>query len=325
MTFGHSDWGSGEEEARSIYAAFRDAGGNFLDTANEVYAEGRSEEIVGRLVAGHRDEMVIATKFGFQMPGGRNVNAAGNHRKSLIRSVDASLKRMGTDYIDILWLHCWDETTPQEEVLRALDDLVAQGKILHIGASNFPAWVVASANTLAAQRGWTGYSGLQLEYNLLERAIEREHLPMAKAGGITVCAWSPLAGGILSGKYNRSEETGNRRAGNGPVAAANEHNAAVALELYKIAHEIGATAVTVALNWLRDKAYVIPVLGARTLAQFTEQLRCLEFSLDPEQMARLDALSPLQRGYPYDFISKLRAFHSAGFQDLIDNPAYDEG
>ncbi len=169
--------------------------------ANEVYAEGRSEEIVGRLVADHRDEVVISTKYTFHAPGTKNANAAGNHRKSLRRSLESSLKRLGTDHVDILWLHCWDETSAQEEVLRALDDAVRQGKVLHIGVSNFPAWVVSRANMLAELRGWTAYSGIQVEYNLIERSVECELLPMSQALDLTVCAWSPLASGLLSGKY----------------------------------------------------------------------------------------------------------------------------
>ena len=269
MTFGIQDWGASEEEAKAIYGAYRDAGGNFLDSANEVYADGRSEEITGRLVQGHRDEIVIATKYSFQNPGStNNANAAGNHRKSLRRSVEASLKRLATDHIDLLWLHCWDETTPQEEVLRALDDLVKQGKVLHIGVSNFPAWVVARANAIAEARGWTAYSGYQLEYNIIERSIEREHLPMAKAQGMTVCAWSPLASGLLTGKYSGREGPDElRRLDTVPMKVVHARSLSIAAGVDALAAELGRSSVAVALNWLRAKPEVIPLLGVRTLEQ----------------------------------------------------------
>src|SRR5712671_4169922 len=199
MTFGEEwGWGAAKEEARKIYDAYREAGGNFIDTAN-LYTNGASERLLGEFLGGHRDEIVLATKYTNAAPG-TDPNAAGNHRKSMVQALEASLKRLKTDYIDLYWLHIWDQITPIEEVMRAFDDLVRQGKILYAGVSDIPAWVVAKANTLADLRGWTPFVGLQIEYSLIERTPEGELLPMAADLGLGVTAWSPLAGGMLTGK-----------------------------------------------------------------------------------------------------------------------------
>ena len=199
MTFGEDwGWGASHEESRKVYDAFREAGGNFIDTAN-VYTNGTSERLLGEFIQGHREQIVLATKYTNAAPG-NDPNAAGNHRKSMVQALEASLKRLKTDYIDLYWLHIWDRITPVEEVMRAFDDLVRQGKILYAGVSDMPAWVVAKANTLAELRGWTPFVGLQIEYSLIERTPERELLPMAADLGLGVTAWSPLAGGVLTGK-----------------------------------------------------------------------------------------------------------------------------
>lgn len=169
MTFGNREWGTDEPEATEMYRRYREIGGNFIDTANEMYGEGRSEEILGRLIQQERDAVVLATKYSFHMPVANNPNAGGNHRKSLKRSIEFSLRRLDTDYIDLLWIHCWDAITPIDEFMRALDDLVAAGKVLYLGISKAPAWVIARANTVAELRGWTQFIGLQLEYSLIER------------------------------------------------------------------------------------------------------------------------------------------------------------
>jgi aryl-alcohol dehydrogenase-like predicted oxidoreductase len=317
MTFGAKQWGTSEEEAGPIYRAFRDAGGNFFDTANEIYSDGRSEEILGRLVKGHRNEAVIASKYSFHVPGSRNPNIAGNQRKSLKRSVEASLRRLGTDYLDVLWTHCWDGITPIDEVMRALDDLVREGKILYIGASNTPAWVVAQSNTLAELRGWTSFVGLQIEYNLIERAAERELLPMAAALGLSVCAWSPLASGILSGKYGNAGDTQGKRLETFQLKPLDERSLAIAKGVSALAEQLDRHPVHVALNWLRAKPGVIPLLGARTLAQLSDNLACLDFQLDADQVASLDQLSHLELGYPHDFIKRTKGIVLGGFQDVI--------
>jgi aryl-alcohol dehydrogenase-like predicted oxidoreductase len=200
MTFGEDwGWGSAKDEARKVYDTFREAGGNFIDTAN-VYTNGASESFLGEFMQGHRQSVVLATKYSNASPG-TDPNAAGNHRKNMVQSVEASLKRLQTDYIDLYWVHIWDQMTPAEEVMRGLDDLVRQGKILYTGISDAPAWWIAQANTLAQLRGWTPFVGLQIEYSLIERSVERELIPVAQAMHIGVTAWSPLAGGILTGKY----------------------------------------------------------------------------------------------------------------------------
>jgi aryl-alcohol dehydrogenase-like predicted oxidoreductase len=306
MTFGAPGWGTAEDEAAAMVKAFRDAGGNFFDTANEIYAGGRSEEILGRLVRGERERVVIATKYGLHPPGSSDPNLAGNHRKSLKRSIEASLKRLGTDHADLLWTHCWDGVTPVDEVMRALDDLVREGKVLYLGVSNTPAWLVARSNTLAELRGWTSFVGLQVEYSLVERTAERELLPMARALGLGVAAWSPLGSGILSGKYG--EPSG--REGEGarlravPMRTLDDRSLQVARGVAELAAELDRPAAQVALNWLRGRDGVIPLLGARTPAQLQDNLGCLDFALDASARARLDASSAIELGYPHDYLRR---------------------
>src|SRR6266851_5272962 len=209
MTFGEDwGWGAAKDEARKVYETYREAGGNFIDTAN-VYTNGSSERFVGEFIKDHRQSIVLATKYSNAMPGS-DPNAAGNHRKNLMQSVDASLSRLQTDYIDLYRVHIWDQLTPVEEVMRGLDDLVRQGKILYAGISDAPAWWVAQANTLAELRGWPPFIAMQVEYNLIERTVERELVPVAKALNLGVLAWAPLANGVLTGKYhgNASAEAG---------------------------------------------------------------------------------------------------------------------
>jgi aryl-alcohol dehydrogenase-like predicted oxidoreductase len=318
MTFGNANWGTPETEAGQMYGRFRDMGGNYLDTANEMYAGGRSEEIVGRLVASHRHEVVLATKYTLAMPGGRNPNAGGNHRKSLLRSLEGSLKRLNMDYVDVMWIHAWDPATPADELMRAMDDAVRQGKILHIGASNTPAWVVSHCNMLADWRGWTPFAGLQVEYSLVERGVERELLPMAAHLNLSIAAWSPLGSGILSGKYANPTSTEPKRLDSAPFKTIDARNSSIAAGVGQLAAEIGHTSPQIALNWLRAKPGVIPIVGARTLAQFDDNFGCLQFALTPEQLERLDALSTLPLGYPHDFLQRTRAVANAGFQDQLD-------
>lgn len=318
MTFGAAGWGTAEADAAAMVARFRDAGGNFFDTANEIYAGGRSEEILGRLVAGERDQVVIATKYGLHLPGVNNPNAAGNQRKSLKRSIESSLRRLGTDYVDLLWTHCWDGVTPVDEVMRALDDLVREGKVLHVGVCNTPAWVVARSNTLAELRGWTAFAGLQVEYSLIERTAERELLPMARALGLGVAAWSPLASGILSGKYADPAAGEGARLQKAPLRKLDERSLALASGVAALATELGRPTAQVALNWVRAQPGVVPLLGARTDAQLQDNLACLDFQLEPEALARLDALSAIELGYPHDYLRRTRAIAHAGFDASLD-------
>src|SRR5206468_7246241 len=218
MTFGEDwGWGSSKDDAKKIYDAFREAGGNFIDTAN-IYTNGTSESFLGEFLKGHRESVVLATKNTNAAPG-TDPNAAGNHRKNMVQAVEASLKRLQTDYVDLYWVHIWDQITPVEEVMRALDDLVRQGKVLYVGISDAPAWWISQANTLAQLRGWSPFVGLQIEYSLIERTVERELVPMAKALNLGLTAWSPLAKGILTGKYHGHGSSGEGRLNNDTMQA----------------------------------------------------------------------------------------------------------
>jgi aryl-alcohol dehydrogenase-like predicted oxidoreductase len=332
MTFGEDwGWGAGKAEARKIYDAYRNAGGNFLDTAN-IYTNGSSEKLVGEFVAGHREEMVIATKYtnsvsGFSGKAGTDANSGGNQRKNMIQAVEASLKRLGTDYIDLYWQHIWDEITPVEEVMRAFDDLVRAGKVLYVGISDAPAWVVAKSNMLAELRGWTSYVGLQIEYNLLERTVERELIPMARDQHMTVLAWSPLRNGLLTGKY--LPENTQQSAAEGArmhnemmkgFGVGIESSHATVREVVAVAKEVGVSAAQVALAWLRYRPVpVIPIVGARKLTQLEDNLRSLDVTLSPEQLQRLDQASAITLGFPHDFIanSSVRSIVYGGLRDRI--------
>ncbi|MEU6642850.1 aldo/keto reductase [Saccharomonospora sp. NPDC046836] len=293
MTFG-TEWGFGadEETCREIYRVFRDAGGNFVDTAN-IYNEGASEAIVGRLIAKERDAIVLSTKYTL-LADKENPNSGGSHRKSLRCAVEGSLRRLGTDYVDLLWVHAWDQCTPADETLRALDDLVRAGTVLAVGVSNTPAWVVSRSQAIADLRGWSAFCAIQLEYSLVARTPERELLPMARALGLSPWAWSPLARGLLTGK---------RRGDSAPPSPAAQRALTVTTE---VAAELGATPAQVALAWLRRQG-VSPVIGARTVAQLRDNLGALDVSFDDEQLRRLDAATRVRRGYPHDFLDRHRA------------------
>src|SRR3954454_2791741 len=263
MTFGEQGGvGAPIEECRQILDAYADAGGNVIDTAINSRG-GASEAIVGELLAGRRDQFVVSTKYTVSRDQ-TDPNAAGNHRKNLVRSLETSLERLRTDYLDIYWVHLWDRHTPIDETMRALDDVVRAGKVLYLGISDTPAWVVARGNTLAELRGSTPFSALQVPYSLLQRDIEREVLPMAEAFGLSFAAWPPLGSGILSGKYTRAggAETGSRLAPD----SLSEGAAAVARVVQDVADDLGFTPSQVAIAWTMAKSKVIlPILGARRL------------------------------------------------------------
>lgn len=303
MTFGEDwGWGSDKEESRAVFQAFAEAGGNFLDTAN-LYTNGTSETLVGEFVKGDREKWVIATKYSLNTRPG-DVNACGNHRKNLFQAVEASLKRLGTDYIDLLWLHLWDSLTPIEEVMRAFDDLVRMGKVLYIGISDSPAWIVSQANTLATLRGWTPFIGLQIEYSLKERTPERELLPMAKALNIGVTAWSPLGGGVLTGKYNQPNPVDGRLSMTDQPFQILDRDLKIAETVLEIAREIGKSPAQVALNWLRNRPNsIIPIIGARKLSQLQDNLACVDFNLSGEHRQRLDNISAISLGFPQELLA----------------------
>ena len=322
MTFGE-DWGWGmpKDESRKVYDAYREAGGNFIDTAN-VYTNGSSETFLGEFMQGHRESIVLATKFTNSAPT-KDPNASGNHRKSMLQSVEASLKRLRTDYIDLYWVHIWDQITPVEEVMRSLDDLVRQGKILYAGISDAPAWWIAQANTIAQLRGWSPFVGLQIEYSLTERTVERELIPMAKALNIGVTAWSPLAGGVLTGKYHGHGSSDQGRM-NGDMMKAfmpdEERAERIVAAVKKVADEHGRSMAQVALAWFQYRAVpVIPIIGARWLHQLQDNLASLDLALTPDQLQRLDEASHIDLGFPHHFYANemVRGLVYGGLRDQI--------
>jgi aryl-alcohol dehydrogenase-like predicted oxidoreductase len=320
MTFGEDwGWGASPRESRRIFDAFVQAGGNFIDTA-DIYTNGTSEKLVGEMVAGDRERFVLATKYTNSMPGS-DPNAAGNHRKNMRQSLEASLKRLNVDYIDLFWLHAWDFTTPVEEIMRAFDDMVHTGKVLAIGVSDTPAWIVSRANTLAELRGWSRFAALQVEYSLVERTVERELIPMARALDLGITAWSPLGSGLLTGKYHRSADTGEeRRLDKAAFKEIDDLNYSIAREVDRVAAAIGRSPAQVALNWVRRQPQVIPILGARSEEQMKQNLACLDFTLDAEQMERLNKISQVPLGFPHDFLNSEvpRSFMYGGMADKID-------
>jgi aryl-alcohol dehydrogenase-like predicted oxidoreductase len=305
MSFGDT-WGFGadEKEAHRILDAFAEAGGNFIDTANK-YHEGQSEEILGSFLGPDRDRFVVATKYTLAMRPG-DPNAAGNSRKNLRASVEASLRRLRTDHLDLLWVHAWDYATPVEEVMRGLDDLVSAGKVDYVALSDAPAWIASQANTLAALRGWSPFVALQVEYSLIERTADRELLPVAEAFGLSVTAWAPMGAGILTGKYTRGPsalpEDSRRAAAN--QARLTERNLQIAREVDRVADELGATSAQVAVAWVRQRGrWVIPILGVRTLEQLQELLGGLDLELPAEHLARLRDASRIELGFPYELLT----------------------
>jgi aryl-alcohol dehydrogenase-like predicted oxidoreductase len=299
MTFGtETGFGVDKDESAKVYDAFRAAGGNFIDTAN-VYAAGTSEKFLGEFMASERERIVLATKYTGAMRG-RDVNATGNSRKNMMDSVHASLKRLNTDYIDLYWVHARDYLTPVEEMMRGLDDLVSQGKVLYVGVSDTPAWVVSQANTLAHFRGWAAFVGLQIRYSLVDRSVERELLPMARALDLAVTPWGIVGSGVLTGKYNRNPATEGRASMRGQIS---ERNLQIAAATISVADEIGVTPSQVAIAWVRaGEGNIIPLVGARTAAQLEENLGALAVELTAEQRERLNQASAIDIGFPHDML-----------------------
>lgn len=302
MTFGTAwGWGGDLDACRAMFDAFVEAGGNFIDTANK-YTDGESERIVGELIGPDRDRFVVGTKYTLATRSD-DLNAAGNHKKNLRRAVEGSLKRLATDHLDLLWVHAWDFTVQPQDLMRALDDVVRQGKVLHVAVSDTPAWVVARCNTTAELRGQSPFTAVQMEYSLIERTGERELTPMAAALDLPVLAWAPLGGGLLTGKYTAAERDGTEvdaaRANNYRVT---ERNLAIARAVDAVAEATGKPAAQVALNWVRAKG-AIPIVGARSAAQFAESLGAVGWDLEAEHLATLDAASSVKLGFPHDFLS----------------------
>jgi len=316
MTFGSTyEWGAGLEGSRALFNAYIDAGGNFIDTANR-YQETQSETYLGEFMTGMRDRVVLATKYSLSMYP-KDPNASGNHRKSMTVAVEESLRRLKTDYIDILWMHAWDQVTRSEEVMRSLEYLVSSGKVLHIGASDTPAWVVSQSNAIAELRGWSSFTGVQLPYSLLERSPERDALPMAQALGLGVVAFGCLGSGVLTGKYldNPDIEGGRINQPDWPLAstARNERVRAIALAVRDIAGELGASSSQVALAWVKaqHESY-LPIVGVRTVAQLEDNLGAANVVLSDEHLQRLDELSAISMDYPWSVLASISSTTKGG-------------
>lgn len=330
MTFGESwGWGAPQETARTLFDTYVDAGGNFIDTA-DVYTSGASEEMLGSFIAerGLRDRLVLATKFSL---GGHpaNPNAGGNGRKAMLRAVENSLKRLKTDYIDLYFMHVWDGLTRVEEVMRTFDDLVTSGKIRHVGLSDVPAWYASRAQALAEFRGYEPVSALQLEYSLVERNLEREFVQLGAHTGAGIVVWSPLAAGLLSGKYRPSQggTTGEGRlalmkgGGNAGISRFSERNFAIVAALETAAGVLGKPMAQVALNWVANRPGVAAViLGATKLAQLRDNLAALDFAIPDDILANLDAASALPPQFPYNYQGPDIQAMITGGKDLRDKP-----
>jgi aryl-alcohol dehydrogenase-like predicted oxidoreductase len=329
MTFGTEwGWGADRKTARSMFDAYVEAGGNFFDTA-DLYTGGTAEAWLGEFVAerGLRDKAVIATKFTFNSEPG-NPNAGGNGRKNIMRAVDASLRRLGTDYIDLYLMHVWDRLTPAEEVLRALDDLVRAGKLRHIGLSDVPAWYAGRAQAIAELRGYEPISALQLEYSLVERSIENEFVPFGTRHGAGIMVWSPLASGLLSGKYKPTQDgnagrlDGFRNTTHPGFRKFSDRNWAIVAELEKVAAQLGRSMAGVALNWVATQPGVATViLGATKLAQLQDNLAALDFEIPAALRQRLEAVSSVPAPFPHPYFGSQIQVRVTGGTVTADKPA----
>ncbi|MFJ4473967.1 aldo/keto reductase [Streptomyces xanthochromogenes] len=310
-TFGTEwGWGAERDEARKLFDRYVERGGNFIDTA-VTYTNGSSERLLGEFTRDSRESLVLATKYStMRRPG--DPNSGGSHRKNLFASVEASLRQLNTDYIDLLYLHMWDSTTPVEEILRGMDDLVRQGKVLYVAISNAPAWQVSRMQTVADLRGWSPLVALQIEYSLIQRTGERELIPMAREMGLGVVPYSPMGGGVLTGKYSRDDLTGkvtgseesSRKSHNQALGWVTERNLAVADTVGEVAKELGRTSAQVALAWtLRNPDVTAPIIGARTLTQLDDNLGALEVDFTASQLARLDEAGAVDPGYPHAYLA----------------------
>ncbi len=316
MGFGtEAGWGADKATSFAIMDAFANAGGNFLDTAN-IYKLGTSEKIIGEFVSQRdRDFFVIATKYSLK-DNTANPNASGNNRKNMMRSVEQSLKRLQTDFVDILYLHIWDDLTPIDEILRGIDDLIRQGKVNYAAISDTPAWIVSKGNTLAELMGWSPFIALQVEYSLLARTPERDLMPMAKHYGMTVTPWAPLAGGALTGKYlkggqGRIKPESNRR---------DENSERVTRVVVDIAEKLGVEPSHVALQWTRQQGFEsIPIVGATRIEQLTENLKMVDLLLSADDIHQLNAASAIDLGFPGKFFREdgVRQNNYGGFYDRI--------
>lgn len=319
MSFG-TEWGSGGDkvESKKVFDRFAEAGGNFLDTANR-YTEGTSEKFLGEFMGKERDKFVVATKYSLFTKRG-DLNDAGNSRKNLFRSVEGSLQRLNTDYIDVLYVHMWDFTTPIDEVLRGLDDLIRMGKVTYIAVSDSPAWVVSASQVMAELKGWSQFVAFQAEYNLIKREAERDILPMCEQFDITCTSWAPIAGGALSGKYLKDVDAEGRI--KPESVRRNERSNQIVGKVIEIANELGVSATQVAMNWHRQNRFrIIPVIGARKESQIIDSLGCLDFEIPADKLLILDELTRVEPGFPHDMLNSAQAHDLlyGGLMDRFDN------
>jgi aryl-alcohol dehydrogenase-like predicted oxidoreductase len=318
MTFGTAwGWGASPEESKRIFDRYAEAGGNFIDTSVN-YTDGEAETILGDLLAADRDHFVVATKYTLTKRDSTDPNSGGNHRKNMMQSVNRSLKRLRTDVIDLLYLHVWDYTTPVEEVLRGLDDLVRMGKVNYIAISDSPGYIVAEANAIAELRGWSRFVGVQLPYSLANREIEREMLPMAKHWDMAVMPFSLIGAGVLTGKYTESTEPTRFDRDQMKIP---DRTQKIIDAVREIAEEVGKSRAQVAINWVRQqqhKAQMIPILGVRTLDQLNDNLAVLDWELNADQLKRLDEVSQIELGFPHSWKGSPYVFGATFNQ--IDNP-----
>ena len=332
-----TDSSAGPKESMEIMESYADKGGNYFDAANEVYNGGLSEKILGEFVNQDRNRYVVTTKFtntipNFMNPEVRNhPNASGNHKKSMVQSVEGSLQRLGMDYIDLLWIHLWDYSVDIEDVMRNVNDMVQQGKILHFGLCNTPAWVVAKGQTAAIKNGWEPISALQYEYSLLQRHLEHEHIPCARSFGINVTAFSPLAGGFLTGKYTRGGDSDHKRYDNefwSSVYQFGDREVNIAHKVDEIADKLGTSSAAVALAWVREHG-IIPLVGARKVSQIEDSLSYLDLVLPEADVQELDQISAPERNNIYKALHDpdhvIRQLASCGMLDLIDIEHFPSG
>lgn len=318
MTFGETwGWGASKAESQKMFDLFASAGGNFIDTSVN-YTDGTSEEFLGDFLKADRDHFVIATKYTLTKPDNTDPNGGGNSRKNMMKSVERSLKRLQTDHIDVYYLHMWDYMTPVEEVVRGLDDLVRQGKVSYVAFSDTPDYIVAEANTRAELMGWSRFIGMQVPYSLLDRAVERSILPMARHWDMAVLPWGVLEAGILTGKFLAKVEDATRI--DQEKLTLGEKSLKIVNEVKRIAEETGKPISQVAINWVRQqpKAQMIPILGARSARQLEDNLAAIDWKLTDEQWKCLDEVSAIDLGFPHGFLDGNRYIYGAT-HDLIDN------
>jgi aryl-alcohol dehydrogenase-like predicted oxidoreductase len=310
-------WGQDREQSLSILKTYSEAGGNFIDTACN-YQNGESEQLIGEFLEGDRDRYVIATKFTLREGDVKgDPNYGGNARKNLIRSVEQSLDRLKTDYLDVLYLHVWDETVDIEHVMKFLNDLVTSSKVNYIAISDTPAWIVSRMQTIAEQRGWYQFQAFQFPYSLGSRDPEREVMPMCRELDMAMTPWAVLGAGLFTGKYTRGEGSDGRLT-EGKWGAPSEKGINMARTVDEVADEIGVSSATVALRWAMDQpGVVLPIVGATRPEQLTENIGATEVVLSDDQMNRLNDLAKFDRGFAYDFV------HAPNVKNLIHGDTYE--